>query len=113
MKKTRVGFIETVTIKGPKAERVFLARIDTGAARNSIDKDIARKLGIKSIIKHTIVKSAHGTKSRPVVKARLSIAGRKIRASFTIAERTHMRYPLLIGRKTLKKGFIIDPEKKT
>ncbi len=113
MKKTRVGFIETVIIKGPEGERAFLARIDTGAARNSMDLDIAKKLGIKSILKHTVVKSASGVKSRPVMKAKLRIAGRKIRASFTIAERAHMRYPVLIGRKTLKKGFIIDPEKKS
>ena len=112
MKKTKVGFTEHVKICGPKTCRTVNARIDTGAARNSLDENLAKKLGINIIVKHKIVKSAHGIMKRPIVKARLEIAGRKIRSTFSLADRKHMKYNVLIGRKTLKKGFIIDPEKK-
>ena len=34
-----------------------------------------------------------------------------IHAKFTIANRTQLSYPMLIGRNVLKKGFLIDPNK--
>lgn len=110
-KKSKVGFLEKVTVRGPLGEKTVTARIDTGAARNSIDKKLASKLGIKRVVKHRVVKSAHGVMKRPIVKAGLKITGRNFIASFSLADRAHMKYDVLIGRKTLKKGFIIDPSK--
>lgn len=111
-KKSKIGFLEKVTIRGPEGHKTVIARIDTGAARNSLDKHLAKKLGIHTIVKHKVVKSAHGVMKRPIVKAVLEIAGRKIRSTFSLADRKHLKYNVLIGRKTLKKGFIIDPEKR-
>jgi len=111
-KKSEIGFLEQVTIYGPEKSRKVTARIDTGAARNSIDKKLAEKLGIKEIIKHKVIKSAHGVKKRPIVKAKLKIADKEFEdMTFTLADREHMKYTVLIGRNTLKKGFIINPDK--
>jgi len=111
-KKSRIGFLEKVTIYGPEKQRTVVARVDTGAARNSIDKKLAKILGIKKIVLHKVVKSAHGVKTRPIVKAELMIARRKLKdMTFTLADRKHMKYDVLIGRNTLKKGFLIDPDK--
>ena len=33
-------------------------------------------------------------------------------AECTVADRSHMKYKMLIGQNVLKKGFIIDPEEK-
>ncbi len=111
-KKSRVGFLEKVTVYGPEGQKTVMARVDTGAKRNSIDKDLAKKLGIKKIIKHKVIKSAHGVKRRPIVKAHLQIVNKKLNdMSFTLADRKHMKYDVLIGRNTLKKGFIVDPDK--
>jgi len=111
-KKSRVGFLEKVTVYGPNGQKTATARIDTGAARNSIDKKLAIKLGIKKVIKHKVVKSAHGVKKRPIVKAHLKIANKKLNdMTFTLADRKHMKYDVLIGRNTLKQGFLVDPDK--
>ncbi|MBW3004872.1 RimK/LysX family protein [Candidatus Woesearchaeota archaeon] len=111
-KKSRVGFLEKVTVYGPKGQKTVTARVDTGAARNSIDDKLARKLGIKKIIKHKVIKSAHGVKKRPIVKGRLKIAGRTLTdMTFTLADRKHMKYDVLVGRNTLKRGFVVDPDK--
>ena len=36
---------------------------------------------------------------------------KKIKAQFTLADRSHMRYPVLIGQNILKQGFLINPNK--
>ncbi|MBW2986548.1 RimK/LysX family protein [Candidatus Woesearchaeota archaeon] len=111
-KKNELGFLEPVTICGPDRHKKVMARIDTGAARNSIDKNLAKKLGIQKVIHHKIVKSAHGVKKRPIVKAKLKIADKEFEnMTFTLADRTHMKYDVLIGRNTIKKGFLINPDK--
>jgi hypothetical protein len=111
-KKSRVGFLEKVTVYGPEGKKTVTARIDTGAAKCSLDKKLAKKLGIKNVIKHKVIKSAHGTLKRGVVIARVKLAGNTFRANFTLANREHMKYDVLIGRNVLKKGFLIDPAKK-
>jgi hypothetical protein len=111
-KKSRVGFLEKATVYGPDGQRTVIARVDTGAARNSIDKNLAKKIGIKKVIKHKVVKSAHGVKKRPIVKAHLKIVNKKLNdITFTLADRKHMKYDVLIGRNTLKQGFVVDPDK--
>ena len=40
----------------------------------------------------------------------VEIAGRTIRSNFTLANRSLKTYPALIGRKMLKKRFIVDVE---
>ena len=43
----------------------------------------------------------------------IKMNGLVIEAEFTLADRAHMNYPLLIGQNILKKGnFLIDPNKK-
>ena len=111
-KKSKIGFLEKVTVYGPTGEKKVTARIDTGAAKCSMDKQFAKKLGIKNIIKHKIIKSAHGTFKRGVVMARVKVGNKIFRVNFTLANRAHMKYDVLIGRNLLKKGFIIDSDKK-
>ena len=43
-------------------------------------------------------------------RTRLSvrIAGRRIRANFTLADRSTQQFPVLIGRRTLRNRFIVD-----
>lgn len=110
-KKTVVGLIEEVTIFGKGKQQKVIARIDTGAKSNSIDFNLAKKLGINSKGKTTIVKSSMGKVKREVVDLDIGIAGKKFKGIFTIANRSHLKYPVLIGRNILINGFIIDPSK--
>lgn len=99
------------------------ARIDTGAAISSLD---ARKLAIKGetvefalpekfggqhirlpIVKWMAVRSAEAKEKRPVVEVDLCIGSKKIRTQVNLNDRSHVKHPLLIGRNTLKHGFIV------
>jgi len=108
---TVVGLIEPITIFGDGAALQVQARIDTGAKSNSIDRKTAESIHVFAGNDKTIVKSAMGRCERFVVMLDIEIAGKKVNGRFTIAERSHLKYPVLIGRDILKKGFIIDPQK--
>lgn len=111
--KTVVGLTERVQVRGPGGQsKEVLARIDTGATKSSIDVRLAADLKLGPVIKTKLVKSASGTTLRPVVKATIEIANKSIPAELTIADRSHMKYRILIGQNILcDNGFIIDPAK--
>lgn len=110
-KRLILGFIEPVKVIGSK-EIDVKARIDTGATSSSMDEELAKKLGLGPVIREKIVKSASGIKTRPTITAKIKIKGLEIEAEFTLADRSHLSYPLLIGQNILKKeNFLIDPKK--
>ena len=109
--KIVIGLVETISIKCGSSLKEVLAKIDSGATKSSLDKNLAEELEIGPVIKSKLVKSAHGNKIRPVVEAEIVLANKVIRAEFTIADRNHMKYPALIGQNILKEGFLIDPNK--
>ena len=106
------------------------AKIDTGADSSSIwasdlhiddNGHLSYKLFAKGSVYYTgkthatsdydivLVKSAHGSQQvRYRTKILVSIDGRKIRGTFTLADRSKNTYPVLIGCKTLYKKFIVD-----
>jgi len=106
--KTVVGLTEMVKIFGGKEEEV-LARIDTGATKSSLDLSLASKMQLGPVIDSKLVKSAHGSKLRPVVEAEIELKGKRLKVLFTLADRGHMKYRVLIGQNALRNGFLIDP----
>jgi hypothetical protein len=54
------------------------------------------------------IQSAVGTGRRPVVKIKICLGPKRILTSVTLTDRSHMEFPFLVGRKTLKKNFIVD-----
>ncbi|MBU1976240.1 MAG: RimK/LysX family protein [Nanoarchaeota archaeon] len=107
--KTVLGIIEDVEFKLEDENMIIQAKIDTGATKSSIDIKLASELKLGPIVKSKLVKSAHGTKLRPIVWADIVLKGKPLRAEFTLADRTHMTYPVLIGVNILKQGFLVDP----
>ena len=103
-----VGLIETVTICD--LDKKVEARIDSGATIGSIDEDLAEELDTAHI-GHKIVKSSHGTTRRKVIEADIELGGKKVTGKFTVFDRSHMTYQVLIGQDVLKQGFLIDPQK--
>ncbi len=101
-----LGLVEKVKINGKEV----LAKIDTGADHCSLDKTLAKELNLNNIIKTTKIRSAHGKSIRPVIEADLEIKNKKFKAFFTLADRSNLKYPVLIGLDILKKGFIIKPK---
>ncbi|MCH8523894.1 MAG: RimK/LysX family protein [Balneolales bacterium] len=58
------------------------------------------------------VKSSNGiTQERFIIRATLNINGVELITEFSLTDRSNMRYPVLIGRKTLKGRFLVDVSK--
>lgn len=105
------------------------ARIDTGARTSSVwatgirEKDgeleyvlFGKNSPLYTGVKHktkeyvlrAVASSTGHVQQRYVVKILLDIGGRKIRASFTLANRSKQVYPVLIGRRVLSGKFLVD-----
>lgn len=55
------------------------------------------------------IKNSFGqTEERYVIRTTIRIGKKRIRAEFSLSDRTEMRYPVLLGRKLLKDRFLID-----
>ncbi len=106
--KAVLGLTEIVTLKGNE-EKEVLARIDTGATKSSMDLSLASELGLGPVVDSKLVKSAHGSKLRPVIEVDMEIKGEELEALFTLADREHMKFEVLIGQNVLKNGFLVDP----
>jgi len=98
-----------VFIKTKDTVKEIKAKLDTGAYRSSIDSDLANELGLP-IAKETVyIKSASGRAYRPTTTISFQLAGRKFTSNVTVVNRSHLKYPMIVGRVDLK-GFLIRPE---
>ncbi|MBU0615114.1 MAG: RimK/LysX family protein [Nanoarchaeota archaeon] len=109
--RTVVGLTENIIIIGGVKTKT-IARIDSGATKSSIDSLFASELKLGPVLETKMVKSASGNKMRPVIEAKIKIKGKEIQARFTLADRSHMKFKVLIGQNILKENFLIDPMKK-
>lgn len=66
----------------------------------------------KEIVNTIIIHSAHGTTYRVMVPLTFVLAGMKVKTAVSIVKRKHLKYPMIIGRKDLKR-FLVDPHKIT
>ncbi len=107
-----ISVIQKVTLKGPEEEMNVKAKLDTGAYRTSIDMELAKKLDLVKSLKKVPVTSASGESLRPVVSLTFEMAGKKITTLASIADRSKLRFPMIVGRKDLQ-GFLIDPKMNT
>ena len=111
--KIIIGLTEEIILYSESVKpKLLKARIDTGATRSSIDTKLAASMKFKLSDRTKIVKSAHGSTVRPIVHGRIKLARHLIDVDFTITNRDHMKYQVLIGQDVLqKKAFLIDPMK--
>ena len=103
------------------------AKIDTGAFTSSIHcfrvkvvkqtltfylpahrGEKHKKFTTKDFELRAIKNSSGQTEMRYVVKTRVVLFGKKITTEFSLADRTQMRYPVLLGRKLLRNRFLVD-----
>lgn len=111
-KKIVVGLVEEIKIEAKDGKKkTIMARMDTGASKSSLDIKLAAKLNLGPVIKSKLVKSANGKSLRPIVLAKVELAGKKFKKQFNLADRSHLRYRVLIGVNILKHGFLVDPLK--
>ena len=101
------------------------ARVDTGAASSSLDvcelkvshREVRFSLpdrcgGVRialPLVTRRHIKATEGeTERRPVVEIEICLAGRRFLTEFTLNDRSKMKYPVLIGRRTLDGRFLVD-----
>jgi hypothetical protein len=123
--KTVIGRVEKV--KFPELGVVLHARIDTGAQTSSVGvvSAVESKKGLEVIFagdsadttvtktfrhyERVVVASSMGhLQTRYKVILPIVMRGRRIRATFTLADRSTQVYPVLIGRRALNRKFIVD-----
>jgi alpha-L-glutamate ligase-like protein len=108
-----IGTKELVRVVAPngKKEEVW-AKVDTGAWNSSIDKDLAKKLGLLSkdnVLWEKKVTTSMGSEKRPVINLRFYLAGRKVDTVGLIANRKGLRRSMIVGRRDLG-GFLVKTE---
>lgn len=128
--KLVIGEIENLYLDPPGA--IYEARIDTGADTASLDarevqtferdgEDWVRfKMplpGRKELIEierevsrfaRILQSSTDDSERRPVVKMRVMIGSVERLAEFTLTNREHLEFPVLIGRNVLKDSMVVD-----
>jgi RimK family alpha-L-glutamate ligase len=99
-----IGYIEEVVVTGTSGSVQALAKSDTGATRTSIDTGLAAEIGAGPIKSMTRVKSGSvkSGKARPVVDLVIGIGGTQHTVTASVEDRSHMDYPLLLGRDILQ-----------
>jgi hypothetical protein len=106
-----IRVFETVEVVDQLKERVEVkAKIDTGAYRTSIDRDLAEELGLlrsDNIVMQRQYESALGKVRRDVINITFYLAGKKIETTASVADRTGLKRPFLVGRRDLK-GYKIE-----
>jgi len=99
--RKKIGLIEDVWVKGTRREKKVKAKIDTGASKSSISKDLLIDIGPPKEV------------GKALVELLISMeTGRWVKSIFTVADRQNMQYPILIGKNTLLKlNVVVDPTK--
>ena len=55
------------------------------------------------------ITSSNGkTQRRLIIKTPIVIGGRRFRVEISLADRSDMKFPMLIGRSTLRRKFVVD-----
>lgn len=129
-----IGGVDKVDLPDLNLENVP-AKVDTGANRSSIHCDHIRKVtenGIdyiefhipsdltigKNIIRtdsffqRKIKSSTAHVEERYVIFTTVVIFGRSIKTTFSLTDRSEMKYPILLGRRMLHKKFLVDVSQK-
>ena len=131
--KTTLGWREWVALPelGIKALK---AKVDTGARTSTLHAfrmetfDVAGQTRVRFAIhpfqKRTdvvieceaevidlreVTDSGGHTELRVVIRTPVHLAGRDIPVEVTLTDRDTMRFRMLLGRTTLRKGFVVDP----
>lgn len=127
--KKLIGRAELVDFPEIGIEKVH-ARIDTGAKTSSLwasqtniiddnlvvtifDGDDAQEIRFDEFERVAVASSNGHVQHRFKVRLLVKIKGKKIRAWFTLADRSTQVYPVLIGRNVLLGKFVVDVKKGT
>jgi hypothetical protein len=103
-----IGAEERVRLTSPAGDsQEVLASINTGITGVTIDRQLAEALGLElAATQMVMVQTSTGLEHRPVVEITIEMAGRRQTAMATVADRTGLITPVLIGRNLLT-GMVV------
>lgn len=104
-----IGVWEKIKLLGVGKRMVVDGKIDTGAWRTSIDQTLADNLGLltpSNVLWTRKVRTTAGVQVRPVIYLRFYLGRKLIKTYASVSNRTHMRVPIIIGRRDLS-GFVV------
>ena len=124
--KVTIGGVEDVILLPWRVK--LPARIDTGAAKSSLD---ARELKVHEdrvefklprkygglrlrlpIIEWRHVRTPEGLERRPVVELEICLGSERFRTLVNLTDRSMVKYPLILGRNFLKENFLVDVKRR-
>jgi len=103
-----LSIIEPITITNGGLIRQYDAKLDTGAYRTSLDYSVVKEMNLGLLAEKFWAVSANGRQEREAVKLNYNLAGKRITTTATVTKRSHLKFPIIIGRRDLK-GFYINP----
>lgn len=109
-----IGVIQEVVVRGPAGELRVRAKVDTGAARTTLDTDLAKRLSLGPVLRHvrTRAAAADHPEKREVVSAEIVIAGETFAVQVAVTDRQDMKYHMIVGMDVLARSrFLISPRK--
>ena len=101
---SQLGFSDTVA----EFEKLKISYEELGGLSKEARWEIFKN--IPDIAATIPVRSSHGYSYRPVIEVKIVMDGVEIPAKVTLVDRTHLKYPALIGKMNLKK-YLIDVNK--
>jgi hypothetical protein len=113
--KRVVRLVQRVVVAGPGGEESVRAKVDTGADRTTVDELLAARLKLVPTGSKVAVKASAAGRmvERPLVSAAVTMAGKTFNLRVGVADRSQMRYAVIIGRDILRSGdFLIDPSRR-
>jgi RimK family alpha-L-glutamate ligase len=104
-----LGYTTRVRINGRDGAEQAVAKSDTGTGRTSVDTALAGRIGAGPLVGTTRVRSAPGSdpETRPLVDVDLRLNGRWRTVTASLADRSEMTYPVLLGRDVLE-SYTLD-----
>lgn len=104
-----LGETAEVELSGEKGSFTTEAKVDTGAARTTVDYNLAATVGAGPIIKTVNVTSTNGTDRRPVARIMIKHGEFEEEIAVGLADRKSpgMDYMMILGRDILTHDNIV------
>lgn len=109
-----IAVLEDIKVKTSTGKKVTVpVKIDTGAWSTSVDRTLAKDLGLlnkSNILWERKVRNSLGRENRQVIGLTFWLAGKKIKTQAGVSNRSRLKRPIIVGRKDLS-GFMVQPMK--
>lgn len=73
------------------------------------DTSLARRCEAQVVDTRTVRNSGGDSESRPVIRSELVLGGERWPIELTLADRSRMKFPMLLGRHAMRGRFLVNP----